>query len=142
MIAIGLALLAASSWGLSAVLVRMGMRDLPTSTGTLLSLIAGLVLVGALTVAFEADDLTHLSWRAFLLFGIVGLLNFPMGRFFNYMAMGRLGIARSTPLLASAPLFAVIIAVVFTGEELHWATAVGVALVLTGVYVTLSRESP
>jgi drug/metabolite transporter (DMT)-like permease len=139
-IAVGLALLAAWSWGFSAVLVRMGLRDLATSTGTLVSLASGLVLMAALALLFQFEELIELSWRAFLLFGLVGILNFPMGRFFNYMAIGRLGVTRSTPLLASAPLFAVVIAVLFTGEELRLATAAGIALVLVGVYLTISSR--
>ena len=140
MLAIGLALIAASSWGFSAVLVRMGLRDLSTSTGTLISLTSGLVLVGVLSVVLQWSELTAVPLSGFLLFGLVGILNFPMGRFFNYMAMGRLGVTRSTPLLASAPLFAVIIAVLFTGEELQLATAAGIALILAGVYLTLSSR--
>ncbi len=138
--AIGLALLAAWSWGMSAVLVRLGLRDLSTSTGTLISLAAGLLLIGSLTVMLERDGLAELSWRAFWLFGLVGILSFPMGRFFNYMAMTRIGVARSTPVLASAPLWAVLIAVFFTGEELRPATVVGMALILGGVYFTLSSR--
>jgi drug/metabolite transporter (DMT)-like permease len=139
-LAIGLALLAAWSWGMSAVLVRLGLRDLSTSTGTLISLAAGLLLIGSLTVMLERDGIAELSWRAFLLFGVVGILSFPMGRFFNYMAMARIGVARSTPVLASAPLWAVLIAVSFTGEDLRPATVVGMALILGGVYLTLSSR--
>ncbi|MDA0256856.1 MAG: DMT family transporter [Chloroflexi bacterium] len=140
MFAVVLALLAAGAWGLSAVLVRMGLRDLSTPTGTLISLASGLVLMGSLTAAFERQELAELSWRAFLLFGLVGILSFPMGRFFNYMAMSRIGVARSTPLLASAPLWAVMIAVLFTGEELRPATVAGISLILGGVYLTLSSR--
>ena len=140
MVPVGLALLAAWSWGFSAVLVRFGLRDVATAAGTLVSLVAGLVLLGILVLVFQLDDLTSVSRTAVLLLAIVGILNFPMGRFFNYMAIGRLGITRSTPILASAPLFAVVIAVLFTGEEVRLATAVGIALVLGGVYLTLSSR--
>ena len=140
MVPIGLALLAAWSWGFSAVLVRFGLRDVAAAAGTLVSLVAGLVLLAVLVLVFQFDDLTSVPRTAVLLFAIVGILNFPLGRFFNYMAIGRLGITRSTPILASAPLFAVVIAVLFTGEEVQLATAAGIALVLGGVYLTLSSR--
>jgi drug/metabolite transporter (DMT)-like permease len=57
------------------------------------------------------------------------------------MAMSRLGVGRSTPILASAPLFALILAVLFTGEELKLATAVGTALILGGLYLTLTAPA-
>lgn len=140
MVPVGLALLAAWSWGFSAVLVRFGLRDVATAAGTLVSLVAGLVLLAVLVLVFQFDDLMSVPRTAVLLFAIVGILNFPMGRFFNYMAIGRLGITRSTPILASAPLFAVVIAVVFTDEEVQLATALGIALVLAGVYLTISSR--
>lgn len=138
MLAIALAVLAASSWGLSAVLVRRGLRDLSTSAGTLISLTSGLLFTALLVVLLQFDALLRVSWWGVLLFGLIGVLNFPMGRFFNYMAIGRLGVGRSTPLLASSPLFAVMIAVAFTGEHLTLATGAGIALILGGVFVTIT----
>ncbi len=141
MLAILLALAAASSWGFSAVLVRLGLRDMTTSMGTLISLVAGLLLTGVLAVATQSEALSQLSPTTIGLFAVIGILNFPMGRFFNYLSMSRLGVARSTPLLASAPLFAVILAVLLTGEELRLATGVGIALIFLGLYVTLTGRT-
>lgn len=72
------------------------------------------------------------------LFGLIGVLNFPIGRFCNYMAMGRLGVGRSTPLLASSPLVAVIIAVLVTGESVTAATGAALVLILSGIFVTVT----
>lgn len=138
MVAILLALTAASSWGFSAVLVRMGLRDVSTASGTLLSLASGLVMTVVLAVAFEWSSLTEITLTAVLMFGVIGVLNFPVGRYFNYMAMGHLGVGRSTPILASAPLFAVAVAVLFTGEQLRMATVAGIACILGGLYVTIT----
>jgi drug/metabolite transporter (DMT)-like permease len=65
-----------------------------------------------------------------------------MGRFFNYMSMSRLGVARSTPILASSPFFAMMIAVVFTGESIGPVTIIGAALILSGLYVTITAPRP
>ncbi len=141
MFAVLLALLAAASWGFSAVLVRIGLRDASTSAGTLVSLVAGFLFMGVLVVALQFEALASVSPRAVLMFALIGMLNFPIGRFFNYLGMSRLGVGRSTPLLASAPLFAVLIAVFFTGEQLQLATAAGGVLILSGLYVTLSGRT-
>lgn len=141
MIPVLLALVAAASWGFSAVLVRIGLRDASTSAGTLISLVAGCLFMGTLVVILQFEELRTVSPRALLLFGMIGVLNFPVGRFFNYMGMSRLGVGRSTPLLASAPLFAVLIAVLFTDEQIRLATAAGGALILSGLYVTLSGRT-
>lgn len=141
MLAIALALSAAASWGFSAVLVRFGLRDMTTSLGTLISLVAGLALTGLLVLVAQLDELVGVSLSAVALFGVIGILNFPMGRFFNYLSMSRLGVARSTPLLASAPLFAVLLAVLVTGEDLELSTAAGIGLIFAGLYVTLSGRT-
>jgi drug/metabolite transporter (DMT)-like permease len=141
-VAILLALAAALSWGFSSIFVRVGLRYVPTSLGTLVSLIAGLLVTAALTLVLQFDELTALSLSAIGLFALIGLLNFPIGRFFNYMSISRLGVGRSSPLLASAPVFAMVIAVIFTGEKVDAGTLAGSALVLAGLYVTLRPSRP
>jgi drug/metabolite transporter (DMT)-like permease len=141
MLAIALALSAAAMWGFSAILVRLGLRDMTTSLGTLISLLAGLLVTGVLVLITQREELAAASLSAVALFGVIGILNFPMGRFFNYLSMSRLGVARSTPLLASAPLFAVLLAVLFTGEHVEVSTGAGMTLIFAGLYVTLSGRS-
>lgn len=142
MLPIALALVAAASWGFSAVLVRSGLRELSAVVGTMVSLVSALVFTLVLVLALQPDDLLDLSLKAILMFAIIGILNFPMGRFFNYLSMSHLGVGRSTPILASAPLFAVIGAVLFTGESVEAATIAGIALILGGLYLTLTTGTP
>lgn len=141
MIPVGLALAAAWSWGFAAVLVRIGLRDISTQQGTVISLFSGLVFVGSIVFLFQGDEFASTSAEVFLLFALVGLLTFPIGRFFNYSSIGRLGVARATPILASSPLFAVALAVIFTGESVTAGTAIGIALVLFGVYLTVTADN-
>jgi drug/metabolite transporter (DMT)-like permease len=141
-VAVILAIAAAVSWGFSASLVRMGLRYLSTATGTLISLVAGCVLTLALVLIFELDALTSLSAEALALFAVIGVLNFPLGRFLNYMSVARLGVGRSTPILASSPLFAMVLAVIFTSESVSVATFIGTALILSGLYITLRARTP
>jgi drug/metabolite transporter (DMT)-like permease len=141
MFAILLALTAAACWGLSAVLVRTGLKHLTATVGTFISLVSALALTTLLVVALQFEELTDVSLKAVAMFAVIGILNFPMGRFLNYLAMSHLGVGRSTPLLASAPLFAVLGAVLFTGEELQLATVAGIGLILGGLYVTLTAKT-
>lgn len=138
MLATLLAVAAAASWGFSAVLVRMALRDISTTLGTLVSLIAGLVYTALLVLVFEFDALLSVSLSGVLFFAVIGILNFPMGRFFNYMGMSRIGVSRSTPILASAPVFAVVIAIVFLGERLDLGTLIGAGFIFAGLLITLA----
>jgi drug/metabolite transporter (DMT)-like permease len=137
--AVLLALGATLSWGLGAVLVRIGLRDLSTVVGTQVSLISGLIFVAALVALFQPSAAGGLTLGSIGLFALIGILNFPMGRFFNYMSLSLIGVGRATPLLASSPLFAMVLAVAFTGETVSLTTAAGTALILAGLYVTLSK---
>lgn len=141
MLAITLAVIAASCWGFSAVLVRTGLRHLTPAVGTLISLISALAFTAVLVLLLQLPELLDVSVAAVAMFALIGILNFPMGRFFNYLAMSHLGVGRSTPILASAPLFAVIGAVLFTGEELQLATIAGITLILGGLYITLTAKT-
>lgn len=138
MLPVALALGAALSWGFGAIFVRLALRDMSTTVGTLISLIAGLFFTAILVAIFQLDDALDLSAEAILMFGIVGIFNFPLGRFLNYLSMSYLGVGRSTPILASSPLFAMAIAIIFTGESLSAPSIAGTLLIMAGLYVTLT----
>jgi drug/metabolite transporter (DMT)-like permease len=142
LVAVLLALVAAAAWGLSAVLVRKGLSDLSTASGTLISLAAGFVFTALLVLILEREAAAGVSLEAIVLFAVVGILNFPLGRFFNYMAVERLGIGLATPILASSPVFAMVLAVLVSGEQVNAATLAGTALILAGLFVTLRRRAP
>ena len=131
------ALVAAVSWGFSSVCVRLGQRYVTTSSGTFVSLLAGIALAGVLVLLFAPGALGDMDPSTLLIFGLVGIFNFPLGRFFNYLSIRHLGVGRSTPIVASTPLPAFVIAVLFLDESVNAATLAGTALVLAGIYITL-----
>ncbi len=138
MLGILLAILATFGWGVSAIFVRLGVQHMGTAVGTLISLISGFVMTLALALVLQPNDLFNISLTAVLWFAVIGLFNFPLGRFFNYLSVARLGVAKSTPLLSTSSMFAVGISVVLLGERLSWLTGVGTLLIFLGVYIAVS----
>ena len=136
-IAVMFAVGAAISWGFSSVYVRLAQQYMPTSIGTLVSLLTGIVFAGALVLIFDSGSISHMTLRDGLVFAVIGVFNFPLGRYMNYLSIRHLGIGRSTPMLASVPVFSSLFAVIFFGESLGVANVIGTALVLSGIYVTL-----
>ncbi len=132
-----LALAAAVSWGFSAICVRAGLRYIPTTLGTFVSLIAGVLLAWLAVLAWQRDAIGELGLEAIVLFGLIGVVNFTLGRYLNFLSVSQLGVTRSTPLVASTPLFSMILAVTLTGEDVNLLTLAGTALVLAGIYVTI-----
>jgi drug/metabolite transporter (DMT)-like permease len=141
-VAVLFALGAAISWGFSSIYVRLAQQYLPTSSGTLISLITGVVFAGAVALVFDAGAVQHLTLQDGLVFAVIGIFNFPLGRYMNYLSIRHLGIGPSTPILASVPLFASLFAIVLFGESAGIANAIGTALVLSGLYVTLIADAP
>jgi drug/metabolite transporter (DMT)-like permease len=136
-VAVLFALSAAISWGFSSIYVRLAQQYMPTSIGTFVSLVTGVAFAGALVLVFERDAIGKLRWDDAAVFAVIGIFNFPLGRFMNYLSIKHLGIGRSTPILASVPLFASLVAVLAFGEDIGVANIIGTALVLSGIYVTL-----
>ena len=140
-VAVLFALGAAVSWGFSSIYVRLAQQYLPTSSGTLISLLAGIAFAGALVVLLERDAVAKLRLEDALVFAVIGVFNFPFGRYMNYLSIKHLGIGRSTPVLASVPIFSSLFAIVVFGESVGVANVIGIALVLSGLYVTLRAPS-
>ena len=141
MLGILLAVLATVGWGISAVFVRLGLRYMSTTVGTLVSLLSGFTLTVMITLMVQPGELLNLTWIAVGWFALVGFFNFPMGRFFNYLSVSRLGVARSTPLLSTSPFFAVTVSVVFLGESLTALTVIGTMFIMAGVYLAVTDRT-
>lgn len=139
MLGILLAIFATFGWGISAIFVRIGLQHMSTAIGTLVSLISGLLLTALLTLLLQPEELLNASWVAVLWFALAGIFNFPMGRYFNYLSVARLGVARSTPVLSTSPLLAVLVSVLFLGEQLTPLTALGTLIIMAGVYVAITE---
>ena len=137
MTGVAFALGAAVLWALSAISVRFGLRYMPATLGTFLSLLSGLVLMAVLVMLFQRDHLPEVTLGVVGLFSLVGLFNFVFGRYLNFLSISHLGVTRSTPVLATTPLFATVLAVIFLGESVNGLTLMGTGLVIVGLYLVL-----
>ena len=135
MLGVLFALLAATCWGTSAVLVRLGVQSLRPTTGTWISLIPGILLVMTLALVFNLDDITTLAAIAFFWFALSGLFNFALGRLLNAVSIQLAGVARAAPLFSAAPLFATILAVIFLNESITVWLLLGTFAIVSGVAI-------
>ena len=124
-----LALIAAFSFGLNAVLVRKAMRYTTPATATVS--VAGVqVLILSSILMF---DIPPLNWEAIGYFVAAGFFAAILGRTFNYMSIDKLGVPVSTALTGTNPLWAMVLGVMFLGEEVTFSTISGSILVVVGV---------
>lgn len=132
------AALAALGFGTDAVLVRQGLRALPPALGAFLSLCAGLALCAVLLLLIDPGGPGRYPPQGLLWFGLVGLVNFLLGRQFNFRATARLGAARAAAIFATSPLVAIGLATAVTGERATPPLLLGVALIVGGVVLVVT----
>jgi drug/metabolite transporter (DMT)-like permease len=68
-------------------------------------------------------------------FALAGLVHFFVGWTTLNLSQARIGAARSSPLLSTAPVFGLAFAVVLTSEIPGWAALGGIALTIAGAYL-------
>ena len=103
MLGILLALTASMFWAAGAILARLSLLHLRSSTGTIVSLIAGVAVVMSLVLLFFRDYVADLSGTIFLWFVVAGVFQTLLGRFLNYSAVQRIGVSRALPSSAPRP---------------------------------------
>lgn len=134
------ALLVPMCFGTGMLLARVGLVHIPAGAGNFVSLIVGWVLIASITAVLHPDALFGITLGAFAWLAMIGIINFPAGRFLNFVSMKNLGILRANPVLAMAPIISAFEGVVFLGERLNWAIAGGTLLTVTGVIVAVYGE--
>ncbi len=134
------ALLVPMCFGTGMLLARVGLVHIPAGAGNFVSLIVGWVLIASITVVLYPDALFGITLGAFAWLTMIGIINFPAGRFLNFVSIKNLGILRANPVLAMAPIISAFEGVVFLGERLNWAIAGGTLLTVTGVIVAVYGE--
>ena len=140
-LAIFLALLAAMSWGTGAIFVRLGLQHMRSTTGTVVSLVAGLLFFGLIALITHTDEMFHLSAVALAWFALLGIINYPLGRFFNYTGIHLAGVGRATPIMSCAPLVAVALGVFLGGETLTPLITLGTVAIVGGMVLILSERA-
>ena len=137
---IHLAILAALCWGLSAVLVRVGVHSIAPTTGTWISLAPGSLVIMTLALILHFQDIFELPRTAYLWFAVGGLLNFTLGRLLNTIGIKLVGVSKAAPLFSTAPVFATILGITLLGETITFPLIIGTSLVVCGIILITSEQ--
>ena len=132
-----LSLVSALGFAFVAVLACSGLLYVSFYIGLLLSLVSGLLLVGTIALVVDTAAFFQLSIGGLFWLALVGLLNFSLGRTFNFKAIQRIGVSRSTSLIGATPLVATIIALIVYGEVVSPLLGMGILLVVGGGVLVL-----
>ena len=140
-LAIILALLAAVGWGTSAVLVRVGLQNISSTTGTVISLASGTLLIGTIALLVNGGNAFLVSGVGLAWIALLGLINYPLGRFLNFNGLRLAGVSRASPMLAAAPLVAVTLGVLLGGETLNPLMGLGAIAIFGGIVLIVTERT-
>lgn len=140
MLGVVLAIAAAFFWGTSAIFSRLGLQNIKAPTGTLISMLSSILVVGLLALTLNFNDTIHISLTALLWFGLIGIVNYILGRQFNFLSITYIGATKATTLFASAPFFAIILAVTLIGESINLTSIIGTFVVIAGLYLVITSQ--
>ncbi len=135
-----IALLVPVCFGSGMVLARVGLVHVPSGAGNFFSLVVGWALVASVTAILYPEALFGISLGAFGWLAMIGIVNFPIGRFMNFASIRHLGVLKANPILAMAPIVSAFEGAVFLGERISWAIGAGTVLAVSGVIIVVYGE--
>lgn len=130
------AALAGITFGVFQSVNRLALVELDVIASTFVQLLActGFLLVALLIQGTEQVD--ALTIEAIAAFGIAGLIHFLGGWTLLNLSQKRIGAARTSPLLATTPLFGAALAAATLHEIPSGLELIGVGLIVAGVYTS------
>ncbi len=134
------AALASTSWAAGACFARVGMQQVGSRSGTVISLATGFVTISLVAWVMDSQALFAVSGSTVLWFALLGLIQFPGGRFLNYTGIRLAGVARATSISGSSPLFAALLAIFFLGERVTFSILLGTVAVAVGLALVMSQR--
>ena len=132
------AFIASASWAVGAIFARVGMRHVSSSTGTLISLMAGFAAIASIALIMDFDAVFSVSSQTILWLALLGFIQFPVGRFLHYSGIRLAGVGPASTVGGAVPLFAAGMAIVFLGEQMTYPIALGTVAVVVGLALVMS----
>lgn len=127
------ALLSSLGFATSHILIRRGLAKSNPLAGFCISISISAItlwILAALYLPLSAFW-THTIWY----FVVGGVFASGLGRWLVYIAIDKLGVARSIPVASTSPMFASILAVFLVGEQWTFLAFVGTVFIIGGVII-------
>jgi drug/metabolite transporter (DMT)-like permease len=135
------ALAAGAGFGLFQALNRQAVRGMDVYIATFVQLLVSLIVLVAISLATEDVSLVFSApITAILSFVAAGFFHFLIGWTLLNGSQKRIGAARTSPLIATVPLFGAIVAAVALREVPTLLELVGIGIIVLGAYL-ISKEA-
>ncbi len=135
------AITAGLGFGLFQTFNRRAVHSMDVYVATFIQLFISTVVL--LAISFLTEDIRALlsaPLSVWINFALAGVLHFFIGWTFLNASQKKIGAARTSPLIGTAPLFATVIAAVTLGELPNYWGLLGIILIVLGAYVISKRS--
>lgn len=134
------ALAAGAGFGLFQALNRQAVRGMDVFVATFVQLlVSSIVLIGISLASEDLGLVTSAPLISILSFVAAGFFHFLIGWTLLNASQKRIGAARTSPLIATVPLFGAVVAAVTIREFPTWLELIGIAIIVLGAYL-VSKE--
>lgn len=135
------ALAAGAGFGLFQALNRQAVRGMDVYVATFVQLLVSSIVLVAISLVTEDVGLAFTApVGAILSFVVAGFLHFLIGWTLLNASQKRIGAARTSPLVATVPLFGAVVAAVALREFPTWVELLGIGIIVFGAYL-VSKET-
>lgn len=133
--AILFALLSSLFIGINTIVIKKILyRATPFYTATVLTFV-GMVFFWILAFLTLPRGLILSNIKADIFFAVAGFFAPALVRWLFFTSIERVGVSISSSIMATIPAFASIMAILFLGEKLSLALAVGIVLIVSGIII-------
>jgi len=134
-----LAITAAFLYGVSMITARIGLQDMDTFSGALISMVFS--FIGSLLLIIFWVPIGHFADWALIYFILAGLCGPCIGRFLLFIGINRVGSSIASTLYSIKPLFSAFAAVLILGENLTTVIALATVIMVVGLALVSSKQS-
>jgi transporter family protein len=136
-----LAVGAAVMWALASIVTKLAITGLDLLTASAIRLPVAALVLWLLVLAQEGWPLRIPPWRltrrVWLVLAGAGLLGPGLGAYLWMLAMTEIGAARTDVITATAPIFAMLLAIIVLRETVSRRAAIGTLLSVAGIALVL-----
>lgn len=135
--AILLAILAAACFGIGGVFVRKGVHASNTYTGAIVNITVNSLVLLPFGIPYLFS--IHFAPAALLIFVLIGFFVPTISRFLAVAGIERIGVSRSQAVVATSPLFSILLAIGLLGERPSPLVLLGAFSIVAGL-ILLSQN--
>lgn len=132
------AIAAAILWALAAIALKRSLQTSSPLTTVFATVVVNAVLLWPLALLFTNFEQVRIE--GIMICVAAGILAPTIGRLLRFMAVDRLGVALTAPLVETIPIFGALFAITMLGEEVTLQIGLGMLAVVAGAMVLVSRE--